>query len=127
MPCGRGRKLLSLRPPSRSEIRKRAEDKIVGAEIASKAKHYGVRSVLAVVIDGKLASCCTGRGPDEDVLRAALAQSRRRSRFGTGCFWLRGRALEPGTHSRENGLEKLFGTGRTGDAQDQWPHAWLSS
>ncbi len=43
------------------------------AEIASKAKHYGVRSVPAVVIDGKLASCCAGRGPDEDVLRAALA------------------------------------------------------
>ncbi len=43
------------------------------ADIASKAKHYGVRSVPAVVIDGKLASCCAGRGPDEDVLRAALA------------------------------------------------------
>lgn len=43
------------------------------AEIASKAKHYGVCSVPAVVIDGKLASCCAGRGPDEDVLRAALA------------------------------------------------------
>lgn len=41
--------------------------------IASKAKHYGVRTVPAVVIDGKLASCCTGRGPDEDILRAALA------------------------------------------------------
>lgn len=43
------------------------------SEIASKAKHYGIRSVPAVVIDGKLASCCAGRGPDEDVLRAALA------------------------------------------------------
>ena len=42
-------------------------------EIVSKAKHYGVRSVPAVVIDGKLASCCAGRGPEEDVLRAALA------------------------------------------------------
>jgi glutaredoxin 3 len=41
--------------------------------IASKAKHYGVRTVPAVVIDGKLASCCAGRGPDEDVLRSALA------------------------------------------------------
>jgi glutaredoxin len=42
------------------------------SEIASKAKQYGVRSVPAVVIDGKLASCCTGRGPEESVLRAAL-------------------------------------------------------
>ena len=43
------------------------------SDIASKAKHYGIRSVPAIVIDGKLASCCTGRGPDEDILRAALA------------------------------------------------------
>lgn len=42
-------------------------------EIASKAKQYGVRSVPAVVVDGKLASCCAGRGPEEHVLRAALA------------------------------------------------------
>lgn len=43
------------------------------SEIASKAKNYGVRSVPAVVIDGKLAGCCAGRGPDEHVLRSALA------------------------------------------------------
>lgn len=43
------------------------------SEIASKAKQYGVRSVPAVVVDGKLASCCAGRGPEEHVLRAALA------------------------------------------------------
>jgi glutaredoxin 3 len=43
------------------------------SDIASKAKQYGVRSVPAVVIDGKLASCCAGRGPEEQVLRAALA------------------------------------------------------
>ncbi len=43
------------------------------SEVASKAKQYGVRSVPAVVVDGKLASCCAGRGPDEHVLRAALA------------------------------------------------------
>lgn len=41
-------------------------------EIASKAKGYGVRSVPAVVIDGKLASCCTARGPEEQVLKLAL-------------------------------------------------------
>ncbi len=43
------------------------------SEVASKAKQYGVRSVPAVVIDGKLASCCAGRGPEENALRAALA------------------------------------------------------
>ena len=43
------------------------------SDIASKAKHYGIRTVPSVVIDGKLASCCTGRGPDEGILRAALA------------------------------------------------------
>ena len=40
------------------------------AEVAQKAKQYGIRSVPAVVIDGKLAGCCAGRGPNEDVLRA---------------------------------------------------------
>jgi glutaredoxin 3 len=43
------------------------------SETASKAKQYGVRSVPAVVIDGKFAECCAGRGPDEHVLRSALA------------------------------------------------------
>jgi hypothetical protein len=43
------------------------------SEVASKAGRYGVRSVPAVVIDGKLAGCCVGRGPDEQVLRSALA------------------------------------------------------
>jgi glutaredoxin 3 len=42
------------------------------SEIATKAKNYGVRSVPAVVIDGKLASCCAGRGVEEHVLLAAL-------------------------------------------------------
>ena len=39
--------------------------------VAKKAKDYGIRSVPAVVIDGKLADCCEGRGPDEATLRAA--------------------------------------------------------
>ena len=43
------------------------------SEIASKAKNYGIRSIPAVVIDRKLASCCAGRGPEEHVLRSALA------------------------------------------------------
>ena len=41
------------------------------ATVASRAKGLGVRSVPAVVIDGKLADCCTGDGPDEATLRTA--------------------------------------------------------
>jgi glutaredoxin 3 len=40
-------------------------------DVASRAKRLGIRSVPAVVIDGKLAECCAGRGPDEQTLRAA--------------------------------------------------------
>ena len=39
--------------------------------VAGRAKGLGVRSVPAVAIDGKLADCCAGRGPDEATLRAA--------------------------------------------------------
>jgi len=41
------------------------------AEVAKRAKGLGIRSIPAVVIDGKLAACCAGRGVDEAVLRAA--------------------------------------------------------
>jgi glutaredoxin len=41
------------------------------SDVAKKAKQYGIRSVPAVVIDGTLADCCAGRGPDEAALRAA--------------------------------------------------------
>lgn len=40
-------------------------------DAAEKARRYGIRSVPAVVVDGKLADCCAGRGPDERQLRAA--------------------------------------------------------
>lgn len=40
-------------------------------EVSKKAKQYGVRSVPAVVVNGKLADCCAGSGPDEGQLRAA--------------------------------------------------------
>jgi glutaredoxin 3 len=40
-------------------------------KVAQRAKQLGVRSVPAVVIDGKLADCCTQCGPDEGTLRAA--------------------------------------------------------
>ena len=39
-------------------------------QVASRAKSIGVHSVPAVVIDGTLADCCAGRGPDEQTLRA---------------------------------------------------------
>ena len=37
----------------------------------TRARALGVRSVPAVAIDGRLADCCAGRGPDEAVLRGA--------------------------------------------------------
>src|SRR5207244_1576182 len=40
--------------------------------VATRAKEEGIRSVPAVLIDGKLAGCCAGRGPDEHDLREAL-------------------------------------------------------
>lgn len=39
--------------------------------VAQRAKGLGIRSVPAVVINGKLADCCQGRGPDEAILRTA--------------------------------------------------------
>ena len=39
--------------------------------VSSRAKNLGIKSVPAVVIDGKLADCCAGRGPDIEVLKAA--------------------------------------------------------
>lgn len=41
-------------------------------ETAESAKALGIRSLPAVVVDGKLAGCCSGRGPDEETLREAL-------------------------------------------------------
>ena len=39
--------------------------------VAERAGALGIRSLPAVVIDGKLADCCTNQGVDEDALRAA--------------------------------------------------------
>ena len=41
------------------------------SNVAERAKSLGIHSVPAIVIDGKLADCCAGRGPDEGALRAA--------------------------------------------------------
>ena len=40
-------------------------------DVASRARSLGIRSLPAVVIDGKLAGCCADRGPDEAALRAS--------------------------------------------------------
>lgn len=40
-------------------------------EVAAKAKEYGVKSVPAIAVDGKLADCCAGRGIDEATLKAS--------------------------------------------------------
>ena len=39
--------------------------------VAERAESLGIRSVPAVLIDGELADCCSGRGPDEATLRKA--------------------------------------------------------
>jgi len=41
------------------------------SDVVERAKSLGVSSVPAVAIDGTLANCCAGRGPDEAALRAA--------------------------------------------------------
>ena len=38
---------------------------------ASRARELGVKSVPAVAVNGKLASCCDGNGPDVASLQAA--------------------------------------------------------
>lgn len=39
--------------------------------VAQRANTMGIRSVPAVVIDGRLADCCAGRGPDIAALKRA--------------------------------------------------------
>ena len=41
------------------------------SDVAARAQSLAIRSVPSVLIDGEFADCCTGRGVDEDVLRAA--------------------------------------------------------
>ncbi len=40
-------------------------------ENAERARKLGIRSVPAVLIDGRLADCCAGRGVDIEKLKAA--------------------------------------------------------
>lgn len=39
--------------------------------VAAKANAYGIQSVPAIAVDGRLADCCTGRGVDEATLKAS--------------------------------------------------------
>ena len=48
---------------------------MMDARSLARAEKFGIRSVPAVVIDGKLASCCTGRGVDLQVLRNELGKT----------------------------------------------------
>jgi glutaredoxin 3 len=41
------------------------------AAVARKAQAYGIGSVPAIVVDGKIADCCARRGPDEATLKSA--------------------------------------------------------
>ena len=47
---------------------------MMDARVLSRAEKVGIRSVPAVVIDGKLASCCAGRGVDVQVLKNELGK-----------------------------------------------------
>lgn len=40
-------------------------------DVSERAKKLGIRSVPTVVINGQVAECCSGRGPDEETLKAA--------------------------------------------------------
>lgn len=40
-------------------------------QVAARAKSLGVKSVPAVAVNGKLAGCCAGRGPDTATLKTA--------------------------------------------------------
>ena len=37
--------------------------------VAKRAQELGIKSVPAIVVDGKLASCCEGKGPDAETLK----------------------------------------------------------
>jgi len=41
------------------------------AGVASRAEKLAIRSVPAIVVDGELLSCCSGRGVSEEALREA--------------------------------------------------------
>ena len=47
---------------------------MMDARVLKRAEELGIRSVPAVAIDGKLASCCAGKGVDIRVLKNELGK-----------------------------------------------------
>jgi hypothetical protein len=41
------------------------------ASVAARAAQSGIKSVPAILVDGKPADCCAGHGPDEETLKRA--------------------------------------------------------
>ena len=46
---------------------------MLDARALARAKQLGIRSVPAVAIDGSLASCCSAKGVNIEILKAELA------------------------------------------------------
>ena len=49
--------------------------KMIDARVLARAEALGIRSIPAVVIDRKVASCCTPRGVDLQVLKNELGKA----------------------------------------------------
>ena len=49
--------------------------KMIDARVLARAEALGIRSIPAVVIDGKVASCCTPRGVDLQALKNELGKA----------------------------------------------------
>ena len=62
-----------VRREARSTSEVIVRDMMDGRSLA-RAEKFGIRSVPAIVIDGRLASCCTGRGVDLEVLKNELGK-----------------------------------------------------
>ena len=62
-----------VRREARSTSEVIVRDMMDGRSLA-RAEKFGIRSVPAVVIDGRVASCCTGRGVDLEVLKNELGK-----------------------------------------------------
>ena len=45
------------------------------ADNVARATQLGIRSLPAVVIDGRIANCCASSGPDEQTLKSLLGAS----------------------------------------------------
>ena len=48
---------------------------MMDARVLARAEKFGIRSIPAVVIDGKLASCCAAGGVDLQVLKNELGKA----------------------------------------------------